>query len=126
MSELDAYFAETMPDDERLSNFRAFARGAFTNLNYLLTRLAAYHDLLELELEGNPASQIYLKESGTALARAGGVLNAIQELTQRPGDGRESFDLLLLLQGVATRLRKIGLAELKLDNKARQNEDFDH
>ncbi len=118
MSDLEAYFAETMPDDERLTNYRAFARGAAAGLEFFIARIKGYCDLLDVELEGNPTAQAYLQDNLAALARANRVLDGLQALLKPSVEEFEALDLLLLMQGVTTRLNRIGRAELVLHETA--------
>lgn len=109
MAELDAYFAETMPDDERLTNYRAFTRGAAAGLQFYLARMRGYHDLLEQELERSPTGQRYWREQLLALDQAERLLLELQQVGGGQTEQADSLDLVVLLRGVASRLQKIGL-----------------
>ncbi len=113
MSELEPYFADTLSDDERLINSQALCRGAFTGLRYFLDRLASYYDLLELELDEKPAGQIYLKESAVALARATKLVDSVAEYGSNLKRDFESFDLCVLIEGIARRMQQIDLAAVQ-------------
>ncbi len=123
MSNLDAYFESTMPDDERLTNYRAFSLGAAGSLSFFLARVASYCDLLEVELEDNSIAESYLAQSNASLNRAQSVLKHLKEILKPGSDDFEAFDLLLLTRGVASRLAKIGRAELNLQTPEQSPDD---
>lgn len=106
-------FLEGLTDEERLDHLRVLSRGQQAALKYLLGRLTSYHDLLELELEDSPAGQLYLKEAQQTLDRAGLAMTRAG-LPTDVGRAVDSFDLRVLLTGIAARLRRIGKAEVEV------------
>ena len=106
MNDLEQYFSKDIPDDERLHNMRSFSHGAWHGIHCFLERLTSYYELLQLELEDNPAGMAYLVQSHLAVKQARNLVGCLQAVGQ--GDSwDESFDLLVLLEGIATRQSQI-------------------
>ncbi|OVE77607.1 hypothetical protein BVX99_02240 [bacterium F16] len=112
--DLEHYFSDAIPDDDRFHNMHSFSQGAWLGVFCLLERLKSYYDLLELELEDNPAGAIYMKESQTALKCGEALLDCARRCLAVSSCDSESFDLLVMLQGIARRLHQITLAELTI------------
>jgi CheY-like chemotaxis protein len=106
------YLSGVLTDPERLANAQAITRGVFSGLEYLLDRVASYQGLLDLELEDNPGAQVYLKESNEALAHAREVYAHLSAVLSHQPEQFESIDLSVLLEGVATRLKKSGYSNV--------------
>jgi CheY-like chemotaxis protein len=106
MKDLEQYFSNAIPDEERLHNMRSFSHGAWLGIQCFLDRIDSYYDLLQLELEDNPAGLAYLKQSQMAFEQAQNLVACMRD-TGDDDSWKESFDLLILLQGIANRLSQI-------------------
>ena len=124
MSKLDDYFSEEMADDERLSNYQAFTNGAILGLGFFVNRLASYYDLLELELEENPAAEAYLADCVKAIHQIKGMIQTHQSVMKVDKSSFESLDLLVLIQGITSRLERVGKSRINLTNNCEEGESF--
>ncbi|MCH2174710.1 MAG: response regulator [Lentisphaeria bacterium] len=115
MSDLELYLGKDLPDNERFRNTRAYLKGSQNGLQFFLTRMNRYFDLLEFELEDNPAAEVYLKESTKALKRALDFCILPNELNRLKEDF-ENFDLSILLEGVCKRLNSISDHSVHFEN----------
>lgn len=100
------------PEEERGIYAEAMMAGQSALLRYLLMRAGSYHELVELELEENPAAGVYLRDGSAALSRAQGLLPESQ--VYEPTSEFESFDLSPLLRGVEGRLGRAAVADIQL------------
>ena len=115
MSNLEDYFSEDMTDEERLSNYKAFANGTISGIDFLVKRLSSYYDLLELELDDNPAAEIYLGDCYKSIEQIKRFVDSHQTVFKDRNE-LESLDLSILLQGITDRLEKVGHSSLGLTN----------
>ena len=124
MTKLDDYFSEDMADDERLSNYQAFTNGAILGLGFFVNRLASYYDLLELELEDNPAAEAYLNDCLKAIHQINRMIASHQSVMKIDWSSFESLDLLVLIQGITARLEKVGKSKISLESHCEEGESF--
>lgn len=123
MEKLESYMTEMVSDEERLENLLAVSAGIQTGLNYMFKRLSSYHALLELELDESPAGRIYLQEGDIALRVAFGLLKKFQQILQSGKREFESIDLKVLINGVVSRLKRIGQCEITVDFGKMENQE---
>jgi CheY-like chemotaxis protein len=105
---------DALAEDEALANSLALSTGMRASLDYLLSRLASYHSLLELELEDHPTGNLYLTGSDNTIRSARHLINIYEHLLPRPEDNFEAIDIGVLSASIAERLRKINRAEIEL------------
>lgn len=108
-------FLAHLADDEKLIGLAAYHHGLHHALRYLLDRLDSFYSLLELELEDSPAGQTYVEQGAIPLSRAAELLSIGAFVPRAVLDaGFETFDLRVLLRGMAQRITKVGLAQIHL------------
>jgi len=114
MAELNPFTLSNLPEDERAVYAEALVSGQSAGLAYLLERASSYQDLVELELEDNPAAVVYLRDGRAALSQAQTLLGTSDPY---PGDAERDFealDLSSLMHGVTDRISRIELTDASL------------
>ncbi len=100
------YFIEANSSDEHWANAAVLTRSLHCGLTHMLNRITSYHELLELELESNPAGKIYIKESEFAVRKSRGLLDALRSFSTLRSGAFDSVDLKVLVTAIVNRLNK--------------------
>ncbi|MFT5128642.1 MAG: CheY-like chemotaxis protein [Rhodothermales bacterium] len=114
MPDSHEFSLDALADDEALMNSLALSAGMRASLDYLLTRLAGYHSLLELELEDNPTGNVYLTGSNSTIRSARHLIGIYDQLLPDSEGNFEAIDIAVLSASVVDRLQKIERAEIQL------------
>jgi CheY-like chemotaxis protein len=114
MPDSNEFSLNALADDESLMNSLALSAGMRASLDYLLSRLAGYHSLLELELEDNPAGNVYLTGSNNTIRSARHLIGIYDHLLPDADSNFEAIDIGVLSASVVERLHKIDRAEIQL------------
>ena len=107
MAQADFDFSnKALSGEERLMGFTALSRGLTLAAVSVLHQVQAYNDLLEEELEDNPAATEYLERSRVVVLRGLEWLAAFRGVTDEDL-AFESIAVRVLVEGVIERCRKI-------------------
>ncbi len=120
---INDYFTSDNPLEDQQGHVLALTRAAHTGLRFMLTRISRYNDLLELELENNPAGKIYLDGSNLSLQQSERILEALEKFIRTFDVEHESIDLRVLIHAAAKRLNHLGKYNLKTDLSALEDKD---
>jgi len=100
------FLNKALSGEERLMGFAALSRGLTLAAANILLRVQAYNELLEEELEDNPAATEYLGKSRDVVQRGLEWFTAFRDAAVEGGNF-ESIAVRVLVEGVIERCRKI-------------------
>ncbi len=93
--------------DDVSSRASILNRSLIPIMESFLQRIASYHTLMALEMEGSPAGKSYLEASQDSIQRSLALLDEFARLSTHSMIEKESFDLWIFLESVIGRINKI-------------------